>query len=119
MNGGNRFLKALGINAVAAYLFYAWKFEGSEGSGNIVLFWFWFSAVVGILVMFAPASGRQPKRVKWIEAFNSTTFVLFVLAFACFGHFALAACSALSAVGWRIYRDKFDDEGMPLPKETK
>lgn len=119
MNNVTRFLKAFGMNALAAYLFYAWKFEGSEGSGNLVLFWFWFSAVVGILVMFAPASGRQPKRIKWLDAFNRTAFLLFILAFACFGHFALAACSALSAVGWCIYRDKFDDEGMPLPKEAK
>ena len=117
MNNVTKLLKTLFINALAAYLFYAWKFEASEGSGNIVLFWFWFGAVFGILVMFLPASGKQPKRVKWIDAVNATANLLFVVGFAYFGHFLLAACCALGALGWRIYRDRFDDEGFPLPKE--
>jgi len=119
MNNSLRFLKSVGINALAAVLFYAWKVEGSEGSGNIVLFWFWFGAVFGILAMSLPASGKQNKRIKWIERFNAVAQLAFVVAFAYFGHFLLAACCALGALGCRIYRDRFDDEGLPLQADAK
>ena len=107
------FLRCAIFDIALIYAFYAWKVDGAEGYGNLIMFCFWFVSIVGCVVIFIPAQGKQKPRVKWIEWFNRSADLGFVLALAFFGHFTLAAFLAMGSIGLHAYRDKFDAEGLP------
>lgn len=113
MNNFLRFFKCAAFDALIVYAFYAWKIQGSEGASNVVLFWFWFVAIVGCMIGFCGASGTMKPRVKWIDKYNIVGDCCYIAAFVFYGHFAIAIFLTLGEAGAWHYRSKFDDEGLP------
>jgi hypothetical protein len=94
-----------------------WKGYGMTPAGNVLLFWIWLSAIVGIFSLFSkPTSPGEPKS-RLRSAVSGITDIALISALAWFGYFVTATFFVLGVIGWQAYRSKFDADGRPLPQK--
>jgi hypothetical protein len=92
----------------------AWKRFGNEPVGNVLLFWLWLSASMGILAgLSKPTAPTTPKSAArfTIEALSA---VALTVALAWYGYFVTGAFFTLGQLSILSYRTQFDDAGNPI-----
>jgi hypothetical protein len=122
MNRLSRWLTSISINLACAALFYLWKFEAVEQAGNVVMFWLWFVAALGITLGFATPSDRSAPRIRALEHFNFAFGIATLVALAAYGHFVLATLYLVSMFCIAAYRsrlDRFETERAVSTSGTK
>lgn len=94
----------------------AWKFYGIEAAGNLLLFWVWFFAIVGIMAFFLPAQSPAAPKSRVRRFFSTFTCGVLLVALAWYGHFVSAAFFVLGWLGLCMFGSRFDDDGLPREK---
>ncbi|WP_261526131.1 hypothetical protein [Burkholderia multivorans] len=97
-------LASIAVMALEAAAFIAWKRFGINAAGNVLLFWLWFLAVTGVLVLvFLPRDYERknaaPKSALR-TAMSIASTVSMIAALAWFGHFVVAAFYTLGQFGF-------------------
>jgi hypothetical protein len=101
-------LSPIALMALMTALFVAWQVYGIDGAHNVITFWVYSCAVLGVLGLCVTPSKPMPKRgpiIRWIVAASN---VATIVAFAWVGRFDFASMWAFSVITTLIYREKAD-----------
>lgn len=93
---------------------YAWKVRGIDPAGNLFLFWMWFVAAVGCVLLLIPrkyaAKTTQPK-IPSLQICDLATEIILIGLLAWFGHFVLAAFYVAGLLGRAANSSMYDQSG--------
>lgn len=93
---------------------YAWKVRGIDPAGNLFLFWMWFVAAVGCILLLIPrkyaAKTTHPK-IPSLQICDLATEIILVGLLAWFGHFVLAAVYVVGLLGRAANSNMYDQSG--------
>lgn len=103
--------------AVLSGALYCWKVHGVDAGRNVLLLVSWMAAIVGIGVALITPTKPITPRGSALRAAGRTATVAWLLVFAALGQFSLAIAYVLGAAGNKVYLDKFDVDGNPLPAD--
>lgn len=109
-----RWLISLAISAATFSCLYAWKVHGIDPAGNLFLFWMWFVAAMGCVLLFTPrkymSKTTYPKNsflaaLSWIEG------LILIALLVWFGSFVLAVFFVIGLFGRIAYASAYDCDG--------
>lgn len=109
-----RWMISLAISAATFSCLYAWKVHGINPAGNLFLFWMWFVAVMGCVLLFMPrkymAKTTYPQSPLLGALFRIEGGILIALL-VWFGNFVLAVFFVIGLFGRIAYASYYDRDG--------